>query len=157
VRVAGIDGQGLHPVALQVKLVDHNRCRLHLVGREHAACIARVCGVDHTEIVLLAARHGRRAGGEGLDPARRRPGPKPSGVGHGHCTGPSSPVFRSKPKAMLKHSTPCPEAPLTRLSIAAVTTALRPCAATLTRQRFECVASLVAGVWSITLVKGWPA
>jgi CubicO group peptidase (beta-lactamase class C family) len=41
-------------------------------------------------------------------------------------------------------------------SSAAVTTAFLPCAATLTRQRFVWLASLVVGVWAITFVKGWP-
>src|SRR2546430_1665412 len=140
-----------------MKLVDHDRRRLHLVGREHPAGVARVGRVDHAQVVPLAGGNGGGSGGEGLDPTRRRSGPKSSGVGHGHCTGPTNAVVRSKPKAMLKHSTPCPEAPFIRLSRAAVTTAFLPCAATLTRHRLECVASLVVGVLSTTLVKGWPA
>src|SRR5207302_9355783 len=124
-------------VGLQVKGVVNDRCRRDLVGHAPPAGVARRRGVDHAQVVLLAGGNGGGAGGERFDPTRRRAGPKSSGVGHGHCTGPTSAVVRSKPNAMLKHSTPCPEAPFIRLSRAAVTTAFLPCADTLTRQRFE--------------------
>ena len=62
--------------------------------------------------------------------------------------------MRSKPKAMLKHSTPWPDAPFTRLSMAAVTTAFSPWAATLTRQRLVWLVSFVWGELGTTLVKG---
>ena len=126
VCVARVDRQRLHTVALQVKLVDHDRSGLHFVRREYAAGVARRRGVDHAKVVPLVAWDGRRPGRERLDATRRRASPKSSGVGHGHWSGPVSAVVRSNPNAMLKHSTPWPDAPLIRLSRAAVTTALRP-------------------------------
>src|ERR1700694_1515166 len=110
--------------------------------------------MDDAQVVLLPAWDGGRAGSERLDATCGRAGAKASGKGQGHWAGPSNAVVRSNPNAMLKHSTPWPDAPLIRLSSAAVTTALVPCAATLTRQRFEWPASLVVGVWSTTRVNG---
>jgi hypothetical protein len=46
VGVARVDRQRLHAIALQVQLIDHHRRRLHLVGREHPARVARVRRVD---------------------------------------------------------------------------------------------------------------
>src|ERR1051326_5458135 len=115
-------------------MVDHHRRRLDLVGREHPARVAHTVGLDHAQVLLLAGRHRGRARGEGLDPARCRAGRKASRKRHGHWIAGSSAVLRSNPNAMLKHSTPCPDAPFTRLSRAAVTTALSPCALTFTRQ-----------------------
>src|SRR4030081_1625363 len=113
--------------------------------------------MDDAQVVLLAARYGGRACGEGLDAARGGAGAEASGKGQGHWAGNSNAVVRSKPNAMLKHSTPWPDAPLIRLSSAAVTTAFLPCAATLTRHMFVWLASFVVGVWPTTFVKGWPA
>src|SRR6267142_3250741 len=113
--------------------------------------------MNHAQVVLLSRRDGGRASREGFDAALRSARPEASCECQGHCTGPSSAVVRSKPNAMLKHSTPWPEAPFSRLSSAAVTTAFFSCAATLTRQRLEWLASLVVGVWATTRVKGWPA
>src|SRR5437588_12755278 len=127
---------------------------MDLVGGEHPAGIAGVGGVDHAQVVFLAAGHRRGAGSEGLDPTSGRAGPKSSGVRHGHWTGPNNAVVRSKPNARLKHSTHCPEAPLTRLSRAAVTTALRPCAATATRQRVDWLAIAVAARFATPFVNG---
>src|ERR1700674_5577711 len=100
--------------------------------------------MDDAQVVLLPAWDGGCAGGERLDATCGRAGAKASGKGQGHWAGPSNAVVRSNPNAMLKHSTPWPDAPLIRLS----------CAATLTRQRFEWPASLVVGVWSTTRVNG---
>src|SRR2546430_8532950 len=132
-----MDGQCVKGVGGEGKGVDRECCSFHVVGCNPPAGVAWKRGVDHAQVVLLAGGNGGGAGGECFDPTRRRAGPKSSGVGHGHCTGPTSAVVRSKPNAMLKHSTPCPEAPFIRLSRAAVTTAFLPCADTLTRQRFE--------------------
>src|SRR5579872_2299876 len=113
--------------------------------------------MDDAQVVSLPARNRRRPGRERLDPARRGARPETAWIGHGHWTGASRPAVRARPNMMLKHSTPWPEAPLTRLSRAAVTTAFLPCAETLTRQRLECVASLVVGVLPTTRTNGWPA
>src|SRR5439155_18363324 len=131
------DDQGPYPVVLQMKMVDHHRRRLHLVGREDAARVARTLRQNDAEVALLLGGDRFGACGERLDAARGGAGTKASGEGHGHCTGASRAAVRSKPNAMLKHSTPWPEAPLIRLSSAEVTTALPPCAATLTRHRLE--------------------
>src|ERR1700694_6180430 len=101
--------------------------------------------MDDAQVVPLPARDGGCAGGECLDATCGRAGAKASSKGQGHWAGPSNAVVRSNPNAMLKHSTRWPEAPLIRLSSAAVTTALVPCAATLTRQRLEWLCSLVGG------------
>jgi len=58
VGVAGVDGQRLDPVPLQVQLVDHDRRRFHLVGGEHAAGVARVRGVDYAQVFPLVGRDG---------------------------------------------------------------------------------------------------
>src|ERR1700681_199640 len=113
--------------------------------------------MDDAQVVLLPRRDGGRAGGKSFDAASRGARTKAPRKRHGHCAVASNAVVRSKPNAMLKHSTPWPDAPLTRLSRAAVTTALSPCAATLTRQRLEWLTSLVVGVRSTTLVNGWSA
>src|SRR5438270_479267 len=83
-------------------------------------------------------------------PAGGRPRPPAPGKGHGHWIGSSKPAVRSSPKARLNDSTPCPEAPLTRLSSALVTTAFSSWAATLTRQRLVWLASLVVGLFGST-------
>src|SRR5216684_7121702 len=101
--------------------------------------------MNHAQVVPLPRRDGRRSGRESLDAASGGAGAKTAGEGQGHCAAPSRAVVRSKPNAMLKHSTPWPDAPLIRLSSAAVTTALVPCDATLIRQRLEWAASLVVG------------
>src|SRR6266699_6574488 len=113
--------------------------------------------MDDAEIVALAARDRRGSRRECLDAAGGGAGGEPERKRHGHWIGPSRAVVRSNPNAMLKHSTPWPDAPLTRLSRAAVTTAFLFCADTLTRQTLEWLASLVVGLWATTRVKGWPA
>src|SRR5216683_1178016 len=157
VGVARRDDQGLHAVMLKVQLVDDYRGGLDLVGREDSAGVAWITRIDHAEVVALPGRDRARAGREGFDAARGRAGPESLGERQGHWIGASRAVLRSNPNAMLKHSTPCPDAPLTRLSSAAVTTALSFCADTLTRQRLEWLTSLVVGLCGITRVKGWPA
>src|SRR5256885_10221580 len=101
--------------------------------------------MDDAEIVALAARDRRGSRRECLDTAGGGAGGEPERKRHGHWIGPSRAVVRSNPNAMLKHSTPWPDAPLTRLSRAAVTTALWFCADTLTRQRLEWLPNFRAG------------
>src|SRR5260370_29145949 len=108
--------------------------------------------MDDAQVVPLAGRNSRCAGGERFDAASRSPGAKAPRKCHGHWGGNSSAVVRSKPNAMLKHSTPWPEAPLIRLSRAAVTTPFLPWSATLTRHRLAWLPSLVVGVWATTFV-----
>ena len=69
IRVAGVDHQRLHPVVLQVQVIDHDRGRLDLVGREHAARVADALRPHHAQVLLLARGDGGRAGSECLDPA----------------------------------------------------------------------------------------
>src|SRR5207302_5358583 len=135
IGVPGVDDHRLDAVLAEVELVDHDRRRLHLVGREDPGRVTGAVAVEHGQVVLLAGGDGRSAGREGLDPAGGGARPPAPGEGHGHWIGSTRPVVRSNPKARLKDSTPCPEAPLTRLSRALVTIAFSPCAATLTRQR----------------------
>src|SRR5207253_11377006 len=141
---------------------------LHLVGREDPSGVADPVAVDHRQVLTLVTGNRAGARGEGLDAATGDAGAPAPGSGqpagdrlcgpcpYGHWKGPVRASVRSKPNAMLKHSTPCPEAPFTRLSIAAVTMALSPWAATFTRQRFEWLVSLVAGESGATLGNGWP-
>src|SRR2546425_11669767 len=101
--------------------------------------------MEHGELVGRPARDRRGPRRECLDAAGGGAGGEPERKRHGHWIGPSRAVVRSNPNAMLKHSTPWPDAPLTRLSRAAVTTALWFCADTLTRQRLEWLARVAGG------------
>src|SRR5258708_34653302 len=134
---------------------DHGR-GVDFVCGEASARVERVRGMNHAQVVRLSGGDGRRSCRESLDAARGRSGAEAAGERQGHCAAPSRAVVRSKPNAMLKHSTPWPDAPLIRLSSAAVTTAFFPWAATLMRHTFVWLASLVLGVWSTKRVNGWP-
>src|SRR6266849_5493529 len=140
-----------------MKLVDYHRRGLDLVRRENPAGVTGTARMNDAEVVTLPSRYRARPGRERFDAASGRSGAESAREGHGHWVGASNAVLRSNPNAMLKHSTPCPDAPLIRLSRAAVTTAFSFCAVTLTRQRFEWLASLVVGLCGTTRVKGWPA
>src|SRR5258708_10441303 len=113
--------------------------------------------MDDAQVVRLRGGDSRCDGGERLDAASRGAGAKASRKCHGHWGGNSSAVVRSKPNAMLKHSTPWPEAPLIRLSSAAVTTAFLPWAATLTRHRLVWLAGLEKGLLASAPAVGSPA
>src|SRR5205085_508287 len=127
--------------------------RGHQVGGEHPG------GGDRPVIGGGDQRQVEGAGG--LDPGRDAGGDEPPGGGHAHGTSPTvgSASVSGRPRSRLAFWSAWPEAPLTRLSSAAMarTVSVRVSKRTVTWTALPPAVALVAGGWSRTATNGSPA